>query len=185
DVRAQTRRTGEAKRWGVRGRRLLARFSGVPWLDSEPFSADGTRLEVRSPHGFGVWDIRAKRYLLRKPARFRDSFSVAALSPDGRTAITGEVGQVWTWNVRTGRGARLVSMEALGYVFLAAFSPDGSRLVAGSFDAPVLWDVAKHRQVATLRGHAAIISRVSFSPDARRILTAADDETARLWDAQT
>src|SRR5262249_55838548 len=82
-VLAQTTRTGEARLWDVRGRRLLARFSGVPWLDSEPFSADGTRLEVRSPHGFGVWDIRAKRYLLRKPARFRDSFSVAALSPDG------------------------------------------------------------------------------------------------------
>jgi WD40 repeat protein len=177
--------TGEAKLWDVRRRRWLARFSRVPWLGSKPFSADGTRLEVMSRHGFGVWDIRAKRYLLRKLARFGDSFSVVALSPDGRTAVTGQVGAVWAWNVRTGRGAGLFSIGALKYVFLAAFSPDGSRLVAGTYDAPVLWDVAKHRQISTLRGHTSFISHLSFSPDGRRILTAAGDETARLWDAET
>ena len=36
--------------------------------------------------------------------------------------------------------------------------------------------------VATLKGHAAAVWAVAFSPDGKRVLTGSADATARLWD---
>lgn len=43
--------------------------------------------------------------------------------------------------------------------------------------------VARPYRVTVLVGHTAQINSAVFSPDARRILTISDDDTARLWDA--
>jgi len=36
-----------------------------------------------------------------------------------------------------------------------------------------------------MRGHKNGVNSASFSRDGRRIVTASDDHTARLWDAET
>jgi WD40 repeat protein len=37
----------------------------------------------------------------------------------------------------------------------------------------------------TLKGHSDIVNSVSFSPDGKRIVSGSDDDTLKVWDAQT
>jgi hypothetical protein len=44
-----------------------------------------------------------------------------------------------------------------------------------------LWDAKTGAALATLSGHAASVNSALFSPDGARVVTASDDNTARLW----
>jgi len=46
----------------------------------------------------------------------------------------------------------------------------------------ILWDARTATKLLTFRGHAGVVSSVSFGPDARLALTGSRDGTARLWD---
>src|SRR5207237_6642382 len=68
---------------------------------------------------------------------------------------------------------------------------DGSRFAGASAGPDVseatVWDVATGKAVFTIRGHTAPVSAMAFSPDGRRLVSAAagQDQSIKVWDAET
>jgi eukaryotic-like serine/threonine-protein kinase len=76
-----------------------------------------------------------------------------------------------------------------GEVYFASFSPDGTLLAtAGQDHIGRIWETATGKLRATLVGHTDDVNWISFHPQNwwnRRVLTASDDKTIRIWDCDT
>lgn len=78
-------------------------------------------------------------------------------------------------------------------ITVACFSPDGKLIATSeSFgnvrdkDVPILiWDASALRQIVTLRGHVGMVTKVVFSQDGKRMLSASTDGSLRIWDCLT
>jgi WD40 repeat protein/serine/threonine protein kinase len=65
---------------------------------------------------------------------------------------------------------------------LAALKPNRGETDARGFEWRYLWNLCRGQQVATLAGHAWIVTCAAFSPDGKLAATGSQDGTARVWD---
>jgi WD40 repeat protein len=124
------------------------------------FSADGTRLA-------------ASALPIRKT--FGDPFRSVGMST---------IGEVTIWDVQAGREIR--SFKNLpSYVASLALSPDGERIAWGNNKDVEVWSVTNGQRETVCRGHTEGISRVIFTTDGERLVSASGDRTVRIWDPHT
>lgn len=173
------------------------------WISSAAFSRDSRVLLTGvwdNTAGRGdkaiVWDVsnrsRPRRLTtLTGPGGRTGPVRAVALSPDGRTAFTGnDDATVIAWDITDPGDPRALAVldGHANSVWAMAVSPDGATLVtAGADQTAILWDVSdpSHpERLSSLNGHSGTVRAAAFSPDGRSVATGSWDHTAMLWDIE-
>jgi WD40 repeat protein len=197
---------GKVRLWNAAtGHLVWAADAAGPDVRSLAFSPDGARLSACGHAASGVvFDVATGQS--GEPwrgAMAKEEVSSVAVSPDGRTALSG--GQVTlnrgvSWSVfylldtRTGKltgdrveGPKLPPerrAQAAAARSPVAWAPDGATWAGGLSDGTVrLYEGVKEK--AVLRGHAGPVVALVFLNDGKGLVTAGDDGAVRLWDATT
>src|SRR5262249_39480309 len=132
---------------------------------------------------------------LRKLESHKDIVWSVAVSPDGKTALSGggdqRDGGTWkpgsdfdirVWDLATGKELRRLKGHSAG-VTCVTFSPDGKTAFSASGDNTVRqWDVASGKELRKFEGHSQRVLWVACSADGKRILSGGRDSTLRIWD---
>jgi WD40 repeat protein len=114
-------------------------------------------------------------------AKHNDRVNSVAISPDGKTVLTGSSDQIAKLSDLQGNLIRVFKGHT-GKIFSVAFSPDGRKVLTGSSDfTSRLWDLSGNL-LQIYKGHTSAILSVTFSPDGQNILSGSYDNTARLFD---
>ena len=171
-------------------------------INSVAVSANGKRIATASNDGTArIWD-GITGSLLQTLSHASKTIWSAQFSPDGASLVTtGNEGisdsinsKVRVWAVATGQSIREFPGPP-SVMQSAQFSPDGRRIVATSDVGAVLvanltTAISDTNWLYELKGHVDSVNSdpvksAQFSPDGTRIVTASDDGTARIWEADT
>ncbi|MEN8179136.1 MAG: NB-ARC domain-containing protein [Pseudomonadota bacterium] len=197
--------------WGVEQQvsqhQLKGHLSEVYYLD---VTADGRRvLSVSRDRTLRVWDVQAGRclrvlvYGRNKRAlsslrvnnamlaemnlgpqvdiarKLITRYAKAAISPDGGRVLIESQGNLCVWDLHDGStwDQELGDLDVVAF----AFQADSKSVVLGTlFGQLLVWDFEQEPKL--FEGHRNRILDLAVTPDGKTIISAARDDTIRIWD---
>ncbi|RKH07096.1 nSTAND1 domain-containing NTPase [Corallococcus carmarthensis] len=156
---------------------------GFVW--SVAVGPDGTQVATASQDGaVRLWSEDGR--LVRVLRGHAQDVRSVVFSPDGRWLLTASLdGTARLWPSDGSVEGRRVLVAQREPFFGAAFSPDGLWVaLASSPRATRILRVDGTRAPLPLEGHGDQVRSVAFSADGRRLITASQDGTARIWSAE-
>lgn len=161
--------------------------TSICWSSSAPQSAP--RLFSASADGtLIVWDVLSgsKVRRLRGHKAIVNCVACARASDTDEGDIIasgGDDGKVMLWSTNERSPLDVISV---GYPVTAlCFSEDGSQIFVGGLDNQIhSYDLLRKQIIFSLLGHTETITSLVLSPSGGLLLSAAMDNTLRLWDVQ-
>jgi WD40 repeat protein len=182
--------------------RLWQVFDGQPyriweghgfWTKAVCFSPGSTRLASGSYDLWvKVWDVETGQCLWVLGGH-QNVVTALAWSIDGRVLISVGWCTVKLWEVATGQCLGELETGAQAMITHIASHPTQDRFALCLDHQIQLWTlgtheerlIENHRCIRTLIGHTALVFYAAWHPDGRRLATASDDQTVKVWDTQT
>jgi WD40 repeat protein len=124
--------------------------------------------------------------LIRTFEGHTDWVQAAALTPDGRYAISGSWdGTLRVWDLETGQSVRTLQGHT-NWVHAVAVTPNGDCAISASSDHTLrVWDLESGQSVRTLEGHTDRVNAVAVTSDSKRVVSASTDRMLRIWDLES
>lgn len=126
----------------------------------------------------------------------------ASYNPQSNRIVSGSNdGTIRVWDAVIGKEILKINVEE--WIKTAVYSPDGSRIATVAQGTIQLWDSEDGTEILTIPVHLPEeivfngekslcfnvdkmqINTVFFSPNGKRLVSASNDETVRIWDANT
>ncbi len=87
------------------------------------------------------------------------------------------------WDVAARQVDRIVRDSSGAAIVSPVFDPTGTRLGGVVGSSARVWDLETGRVLATMTGHKAAVTSLTFGPTGTTVITTSRDKTARIWDA--
>lgn len=170
------------------------------------WNPDGTRLAVGAGSEVQIWDVQSRVPVLQLDLRDGEYSGTRpvylAWSPDGThlAAAEGSYRELYhthnTLSIMNATTGEITLVIQAGLTADVAWSPDGTMIATATSQferrtsTPIkVWDAQTGRLIAQLRsgsiqGHTREAHTVQWHPDGRQLLSAAYDNTVRIWQVQ-
>jgi WD40 repeat protein/tRNA A-37 threonylcarbamoyl transferase component Bud32 len=177
----------------ITGKELLTLSGHKGTIWSMSYSPDGTRIvSGGEDKTVRIWSASTVAEVMTLRGH-GDRVKLVAFSPDGKLIASGGRDRtIRIWNAKT--GAEVRAMKHIYLVRDATFSPNGRQIVSTYGGSIRVWDAATGSELLTLSSHREPVPAfpqkyvnlcVAFSPDGKRIVSGSNDETIKIWDAET
>lgn len=179
----------------------LSYTEGIAEFNSLLMSPDGKQVLIIGQQGLGAWSVETGEKLSNLPLqlgydRFLDfepetGYAVIAKATPRYDQESRQLLQeirFVTWDYLNAQEVKQSPVIGNGVFRTGAFSTDGEYLVTGSsgffgtieFEV-TLWDWSTQQPICKMQGHTGGISKVCFGPKGKKIYSASEDGTIRIW----